>query len=130
VFFAIFGQDGWPTDTTLEYGKGWEFSFAIELLRTMLTISSVVPSFILISSAWYSRKDQPLRFGILFGANGLAQIVVMILITQACITWNNIRVWRVIFSNVIALFGGTLVFILLFHNKGELLVGYDLACLI
>ncbi|RDL32483.1 putative transporter [Venustampulla echinocandica] len=35
----------------------------------------VVPSFILISSAWYARKDQALRIGIWFSANGIAQIV-------------------------------------------------------
>ncbi|KAH6675067.1 MFS transporter [Halenospora varia] len=35
----------------------------------------VVPSFILISSAWYARQDQPLRVGVWFSANGLAQII-------------------------------------------------------
>jgi MFS family permease len=43
-------------------------------LGLCLRFGSVVPSFILISSAWYSRKDQPLRFGVWFSANGLAQI--------------------------------------------------------
>lgn len=42
----------------------------------MLTIfASVTPAFVLISSAWYARKDQPLRMGFWFAFNGIAQIV-------------------------------------------------------
>jgi MFS family permease len=40
-----------------------------------LNISSVTPAFILISSAWYARRDQPLRMGIWFSFNGIAQIL-------------------------------------------------------
>ncbi|KAL2434582.1 putative transporter [Exophiala dermatitidis] len=35
----------------------------------------VTPAFILISSAWYARRDQPLRMGFWFSFNGVAQIV-------------------------------------------------------
>ncbi|KAL6241218.1 hypothetical protein RBB50_011897 [Rhinocladiella similis] len=35
----------------------------------------VTPAFILISSAWYARQDQPLRMGFWFSFNGIAQIV-------------------------------------------------------
>lgn len=75
MFSAILGQNGWPTDSSLEYAKGCKSSCDIQSLQTMLTTSSVVPSFILINSAWCSRKDQPLRFGVWFSANGLAQNV-------------------------------------------------------
>jgi hypothetical protein len=58
--------------------------------------------------------------------NGAFEIVVMILITWACVRYNNIRVYCVIFSNVIALVGGILMVTLPFSNKGGLLVGYYL----
>ncbi|KAJ6447308.1 MFS transporter, ACS family, allantoate permease [Purpureocillium lavendulum] len=35
----------------------------------------VTPAFMLISSAWYARKDQPLRMGIWFSFNGVALIL-------------------------------------------------------
>lgn len=58
--------------------------------------------------------------------NGAFEIIVMLLVTGACIKWNNIRVYCVVLSNAVALIGGILVFTLPFANKGGLLVGYYL----
>lgn len=53
--------------------KNWA---GLMLVRTFLGIfeSTVTPGFVLITSQWYKRSEQPLRIGIWYSFNGFAQI--------------------------------------------------------
>ncbi|KAL5356742.1 major facilitator superfamily domain-containing protein [Aspergillus floccosus] len=64
----------------------------------------VTPAFMLISTAWYDRRDQPLRMGIWFSFNGIAQIVGGLLAYGlGHIRVNNIAPWKWMFIVTAAL---------------------------
>ncbi|CAK7223150.1 hypothetical protein SBRCBS47491_005107 [Sporothrix bragantina] len=54
----------------------------------------VTPAFMLISTAWYARRDQPLRMGIWFAFNGIAQILGGILAYGLGHIHSSIASWK------------------------------------
>ncbi|KAL4898200.1 MFS general substrate transporter [Aspergillus ambiguus] len=64
----------------------------------------VTPAFMLISTGWYARQDQPLRMGIWFSFNGIAQIVGGLLsYGLGHVHVNNIEPWKWMFIVTAAL---------------------------
>ncbi|OKL59725.1 hypothetical protein UA08_05031 [Talaromyces atroroseus] len=54
--------------------KDWSGLMAVRFFLGMAK-GVVTPAFMLISTGWYARQDQPLRMGFWFSFNGIAQIV-------------------------------------------------------
>jgi MFS transporter, ACS family, allantoate permease len=87
-----------------------------------LTINpSVTPAFILLSSAWYSRQQQPLRMGIWFSFNGIAQILGGILayglghINVGIASWK----WMFLVTAAISIIWSIVLWFALPDNQGK-----------
>ena len=82
---------------------------------------SVTPAFMLISSAWYSRQDQPLRMGIWFSFNGVALILGGLLayglghINVGIASWK----WMFIVTGALSVIWAVVIWFLLPDNQGK-----------
>ncbi|KAJ6172192.1 MFS transporter ACS family allantoate permease [Penicillium chermesinum] len=83
--------------------KNWSGLMAVRFFLGMAE-GIVTPAFMLISTGWYARRDQPLRMGVWFSFNGLAQIVGGLLsYGLGHIHVNNIAPWKWMFIVTAAL---------------------------
>ncbi|KAJ5624269.1 MFS transporter ACS family allantoate permease [Penicillium lagena] len=83
--------------------KNWAGLMAVRFFLGMAE-GVVTPAFMLISTGWYARQDQPLRMGFWFSFNGIAQIVGGLLAYGlGHIHVNNIAPWKWMFIITAAL---------------------------
>lgn len=81
----------------------------------------VTPAFMLISTAWYARRDQPLRMGIWFSFNGIALILGGILayglghIQSSIASWK----WMYLVTGALSIFWSVALWFLLPDHQGR-----------
>lgn len=95
--------------------KNWASLMVVRFFLGMAE-GIVTPAFMLISTAWYDRRDQPLRMGFWFSFNGIALIVGGLLAYGlGHIHVNNIEPWKWMFivTAAISILWSIILFVLL-----------------
>lgn len=100
--------------------RNWSGLMAVRFFLGMAE-GVVTPAFMLISTAWYARRDQPLRMGVWFSFNGIAGIVGGILayglghIQSSIASWK----WMYIVTGALSIFWSVALWFLLPDHQGK-----------